>query len=208
MGRKVVTMETKIAAMLAQVGGGTVTVSAACARLGISRQTYYKYRARFAVEGVAGLVERSRRPLASPAVTPEPDVARIVQLRSVLAAEGWDNGATSIYYRMVRDGVEPPSVRTIHRVLVREGQVSPQPGKRPRLSYRRFEFPATDDCWQLDAEEFTLADGTPVVIFELLDDRSRYLVEVMAWTAETTSGAWQCTATAIEGHGKAVDAAV
>jgi len=202
MGRKVVTMEIKVAAMLAQVGGGSLTVTAACARLGISRETYYKYRGRFDAEGLPGLLERSRRPRSSPNLTNEIEVAWIVKLRQVLAGEGWDNGATSIYYRMLRDGLQTLPVRTIHRVLVREGRVVPQPGKRPRSSYRSFQFPAADDCWQLDAWEYTLADGSKVVVFELIDDRSRYLVEVMAWNRETTHGAWRCLAVAISRDGK------
>jgi transposase InsO family protein len=202
MGRKVVAMQVKVAAMLAQVGEGSLTVSAACARLGISRQSYYKYRARFDAEGIAGLLERSRRPHSSPNLSNEIEVAWIVKLRRMLAGEGWDNGATSIYYRMLRDGLPTPPVRTIHRVLVREGLVVPQPGKRPRSSYRSFEFPATDDCWQLDAWEYTLADHSKVVVFELIDDRSRYLVEVMAWASETTHGAWRCLALAIGRCGK------
>jgi transposase InsO family protein len=202
MGRKVVAMEVKVAAMLAQVGEGSLTVSAVCGRLGMSRETYYKYRERFDADGLPGLLERSRRPLSSPNLTDEIEVAWIVKFRQVLAGEGWDSGATSIYYRMLREGLQAPTVRTIHRVLVREGQVVPQPGKRPRSSYRGFQFPATDDCWQLDAWEYTLADGTKVVVFELLDDRSRYLVEAMAWTSETTHGAWRCLAIAISRHGK------
>lgn len=126
----------------------------------------------------------------------------MVKTKAVLAAEGWDDGATSIFYRMTRDGHLPPSVRTVHRVLVREGQIAPQPEKRRRSSYRSFQFPATDDCWQLDAWEFVLADGTVVVIFELLDDRSRSLVNTWAWEGETTLGAWHGVAAAIGDYGR------
>ena len=52
MGQKVVTMETKLAAMMAEVDARRLTVSVTCARLGISRTTYYKYRVRFDAEGV------------------------------------------------------------------------------------------------------------------------------------------------------------
>ena len=53
-------MDTKLAAMIAEVDAGRLTVLATCARLGISRQTYYKYRSRFDAEGVSGLIPRSR----------------------------------------------------------------------------------------------------------------------------------------------------
>jgi hypothetical protein len=202
MGQKVVTMETKLAAMLAEVDAGRLTVSATCARLGISRTTYYKYRVRFDAEGVSGLIPRSRRPKRSPGATSESVVRLIVAARAGLDAEGWDNGATSIYYRLRRDGHHPPAVRTVHRVLVRAGLVEPQPGKRPRSSFRRFEFPATDDCWQVDAFSYLLTDGSEVVVFELKDDRSRCLLEARSWPDEDTLGAWTCLARAIHNYGK------
>ena len=61
-------------------------------------------------------------------------VELITTARADLAAEGWDNGALSIFYRLLREGVQPPVWRTIHRVLVRQGLVVPQPRKRPRSS--------------------------------------------------------------------------
>ena len=202
MGREAVSMETKVAAMLARVGARQLTVTAVCGELQISRETYYKYRRRFEAEGPAGLIPRSRRPHHSPAATAEAMGQLICLTRALLAEEGWDNGATSIYFRLMRDGLSPPTVRTIHRVLVRAGLVEPQPGKRPRSSYCRFEFPATDDCWQIDAFAYTLADRTTVVVFEIKDDLSRYLLEARAWDEETTLGAWTCLATAIGRYGK------
>ena len=82
-------METKYAAMFASVQAGHESVTGLCVRLGISRKTYYKYRARFAAEGAAGLVPRSRRPLSNPGQASPAMVALIVRTRSVLAEEGW-----------------------------------------------------------------------------------------------------------------------
>lgn len=195
-------METKIALVLAEVEAQQLTVTAACARLQISRQTFYKWRKRFAAAGPAGLVQRSRRPLRSPTTTPPAVVAMILAARDRLAAEGWDYGALSIHYRLVADGEQPPPARTIHRVLVRAGLISPQSQKRRRSSYRRFQFPATDDCWQLDAYEYTLSQATTVVVFELKDDCSRYLLHARAWPLEDTLGAWTCLAEAIATYGK------
>jgi putative transposase len=86
-----------------------------------------------------------------------------------LAVEGWDNGALSIFYRLLREGERPPSWRTVHRVLVRQGLVRAEPKKQPRSSRHRFEFPAPDDCWQIDAFGYLLAGGESVVIFEVKD---------------------------------------
>jgi transposase-like protein len=202
MGQKVVEMETKIAAMIADVEAGHQTVTGVCQRLGISRQTYYKYRRRFTAEGPAGLVPRSRRPGVSPTRTPAAVVELILSTRVRLEKEGWDNGALSIWYDLLDKGHQPPSARTVHRVLVRQGMVTPQPQKRRRSSYRRFQFPATDDCWQIDAYEYTLGNGAVVVVFEIKDDRTRYLVDVRAWPQEDTLGAWTSLSQAISRYGK------
>jgi transposase InsO family protein len=202
MGTKEVTMEVKYAAMFASVQAAQESVTELCARLGISRKSYYKYLARFASEGLEGLQPRSRRPLTCPTETPPEMVELIVQARAELAAEGWDNGALSIFYRLLRDGVQPPVARTIHRVLVRRQLVQPQPRKRPRSSYRSFEFPATDDCWQIDAFDYELAGGEPVVVFEVKDDCSRTQVANLGWTSEDTMGAWECLARGIDDFGK------
>jgi hypothetical protein len=196
-------METKYAAMFASVDGGLESVTAVCARLQISRQSYYKYRRRFAVEGLEGLQPRSRRPDSSPTMTPQAMVELIVNARALLAKEGWDNGALSIRNRLLRDGVgRVPSWRTIHRVLVGERLVIPQPAKRPRSSRRRFEFPAPDDLWQIDAFEHPLADGTIVVVFEIKDDCSRTQIAGLAWPGEDADGAWLCLTRGIEQWGK------
>ena len=183
-----------------QAGGESVTK--VCARLGISRKSYYKYLARFADGGLEGLRPRSRRPLTSPTATPPEMVALIIKARVDLAAEGWDNGALSILYRLLRQGEQPPAWRTIHRVLVRQQLVEPQPRKRPRSSYRTFEFPAPDDCWQIDAFDYLLAGGASAVVFEVKDDCSRTQVANLAWTAEDTMGAWECLARGIDDFGK------
>jgi hypothetical protein len=125
-------------------------------------------------------------------------VEQITAARAALAVEGWDNGATSIYHRLVHDGGSAPSPRTIHRVLVRAGLVVPQPKKRPRSSYRRFQFPCTDDCWQIDGWQARLADGTAVVVLDVIDDCSRYLLASYVCDAETTRHAWTCISQAID----------
>lgn len=196
-------METKYAAMFASVGQGRESVTEVCARLRISRQTYYKYRRRLGEEGLEGLQPRSRRPDLTPTVTSQATADLIVSVRARLENEGWDNGALSIRNRLLRDGaVGVPSWRTIHRVLVREQLVVPQPQKRPRSSRRRFEFPAPDDLWQIDAFEQRLADGSVVVVFEIKDDCSRTQIANLAWPREDADGAWLCLASGIEQWGK------
>ena len=147
-------MEAKLLAVLT-AGVSSVRVTDVCAELGLSRQTFYKYRRRFETEGPGGLVERSRRPRSSPRLMAPEVEDEIVRLRKELPLE---NGAQTIAYHLARSGWPVPSVSAIHRALVRRGLVRPQPEKRPRSSWRRFEWPRPNDAWQIDATCWGLSD--------------------------------------------------
>ena len=146
MAKTVVSMEAKLLAVFSS--GVPLRVTALCRELEISRQTLYKYRRRFEAEGPAGLVERSRRPLCSPRQVSVETEDAIVRLRKELRPEC---GAQTIAYQLQRSGQVVPSVATIHRVLVRRGLVTPQPQKRPKVAWQRFEWPRPNEAWQIDA---------------------------------------------------------
>src|SRR5512141_1145280 len=147
MAGKSVPMEARMQVAVLNVVEDRGSVSARCAELDVSRDTFYRYRRRFRERGLEGLLDDSSRPRSCPSRTPQPVVELIVAKRAELAAAGWDHGARSIASRLRRAGVaEVPSARTVHRVLVREGLVDPQPGKRPRNSYKRFEHPKPNSC--------------------------------------------------------------
>jgi transposase InsO family protein len=197
MVRKVISMETKLLAVLSS--GLEVPVSEVCRQLGISRQTFYKYRRRWAAEGPAALVERSRRPNRSPQSISLELEDRIVRLRKDLP---FDNGAQSIAYHLARSGEAPvPSVATIHRVLVRRGMVVAQPQKRPKVAWQRFEWPAPNSCWQIDATRWVLADGREVWIMDVLDDHSRLLVAARVCAQPTSAAAWDALSHGISAWG-------
>jgi transposase InsO family protein len=186
MAQKVVGMEAKLRAVLA-AGVVGVRVSELCRELEISRQTFYKYQRRWLAEGPAGLVERSRRPRRSPGLVSVELEDEIVRLRKELAV---DNGAQSIAYRLARAGRAAPSVATIHRVLVRRGMVVAQPAKRPRSSWRRFEWPAPNAAWQIDATCWALRSGREVWVMDILDDHSRLVVAARVCAGPTGDAAW------------------
>lgn len=196
-------MEARVAiAAFCMVDNGEGSISEICVQLGISRETFYLYRSRFEAEGWVGLLPRSSRPRSSPGQTPPEITALIVAMRARLIAEGWDAGARSIHARLTRQGIEGlPTARTVHRVLVREGLIVAAPAKRPRSSFKRFEHPQPNSCWQLDGSGWHLADGTLVCILRLIDDHSRLILASRAAPAETTVEAWACLETAITRHG-------
>ncbi|MER8044790.1 helix-turn-helix domain-containing protein [Streptomyces sp. NPDC094032] len=85
-------------------------------RHGVSRQTLYAWRKRYAAHGEGGLADRSRRPHESPARIPPAVEALICSLRE--RHPGW--GAGRLREALDRLGVpDAPSRTTIHRVLIR-----------------------------------------------------------------------------------------
>lgn len=204
MAERMVSMEVRLAiAAFELVDDGEAAVVAACETLEVSRDTFYRYRRRYRQQGWVGLLPGSTRPQTSPGQTPPAIEELIVAKRDELIKQGWDAGARSIHARLLRDGVEGlPTPRTVHRVLVRAGLVEAQPAKRPRSSFKRFEYPRPNGCWQIDGTGWHLADGTLVCILRVIDDHSRMIMATLAADDETTANAWACMDTAIERHGR------
>jgi transposase InsO family protein len=204
MAWKVTAMDVRMAAALAS---GVDDVAAFCRAQGISRQTYYKWKKRFELEGLDGLRDRSRRPHSVPIATPVEVEEAIVRVRKQLADEGEFNGPLSIADRLTAEGVSPlPASATIARILARRGQVRPQPRKRPRSSYRRFEAGRPNEMWQSDWTEWQLSEGVtgrrPVAIAGTLDDHSRLLVGIGAGSGDADGAlVWSVMADAIGAHG-------
>ena len=164
-------------------------VSRFCAEHGISPSWFHELRKRAVEDPATGVLPRSRRPGRSTSVTSALLEDLVVRGRKELIEQGWDAGPISVAGWMRECGVEPPSRATIARILTRRGLVTPQPQKRPRRSWRRFQFDCVHECWQLDATEWRLADGTKAVIFQLIDDRSRFALASLAADGETAQAA-------------------
>ena len=185
-------MDVKMAAAVAgAVRNGEV--AAFCREHGISRQTFYKWKTRFEAEGLAGLEERSRRPLRIPTQVSLAIEDDIVRVRKQLDDFGVDAGPWSIRQHLARESPQCawPSEATIWRVLNRRGLIEPEPLKRPKVSWNRFCWDRPNDLWQIDATHWTLDDGRPVEIINIIDDHSRVCVASLAVVTCTTEGAWE-----------------
>jgi hypothetical protein len=147
MARKVLSMKL-LAAVMAFVAGERMNVKAWCAAHGVSRKTFYARANRVRAEGIAGLEDRSRRPARCPHRTPDDVEDAIVAKRKELLDSGLDAGALTIQWHL-RQGPalagRVPSRSTIHAILARRGQITPQPRKRPKGSWRRFEAPSPNE---------------------------------------------------------------
>lgn len=171
-----------------------------CAEHGISRSWFHELRARALVDGELGVLVRSRRPARSPSATSALLEDLAVRGRKELLEDGWDAGPISVAQWLRAQGVDPPSRATLARIFTRRGLVTPQPQKRPRSSWRRFEFELVHECWQLDATETRLADGGRAVVFQLIDDRSRYALASVVADGETGEAAVAVVRQAISAH--------
>ena len=129
------------------------SVKEVCEAHDISRSWLYELIAHYRQGGDEGLRAQSKRPHRSPARVPAAIEEEIVALRKELTNLGVDAGAETIHYHLLRrhrrhQGVVP-SVATIWRVLTRRGFITPQPHKRPRSSWRRFQAELPNECWAL-----------------------------------------------------------
>jgi transposase InsO family protein len=128
---------------------------------------------------------RSRRPHSNSRAVNDALRERICTLRCELQAAGMDHGPVSIAARLERDGLRPPALSTIRRILTAAGLITAQPKKRPKSSYRRFQADQPNECWQSDFTHWQQADGTGVEIINWLDDHSRYLLASRAYRRVT-----------------------
>jgi len=159
-----------------RVVSGQLSVTAAAVECGISRQHLHRLLRRYDEGGIDSLEPRSRRPRTSPRAVPDAVRDRIVALRTELTARGLDAGPVTIAWHLGNEGPSVPSTSAIRRILHAAGLVVPEPHKRPRSSWIRFEAAAPNGVWQSDFTHWRLADGGGVEIISWLDDHSRYLL--------------------------------
>ena len=152
----------------------------AARRYGVSQGWVSRLLARYRAEGETALEPRSRRPKSSPSAIAPDTVELITALRKDLAGQGLDAGPHTIAWHLEHRHRVKVSAATVSRYLARAGLVVPDPAKRPRSSYLRFEADMPNECWQSDFTHYPLAGGTGTEILTWLDDHSRYALSVTA----------------------------
>ena len=148
------------------------------------------------------LEPRSRRLTSSPSKLTGDIKDQVVAVRAALDASGLDHGPISVHDKMTSMGLPVvPSTASLARIFRERGVARAEPKKRPRSAWRRFVYPAPNACWQLDATEYVLAGGRKCVIFQLMDDHSRYAVASLAAGSETAAAAIAVFDKAVAAHG-------
>lgn len=154
---------------------------------GVSRGWVSKLMTRYRAEGDAAFEPRSRRPHSSPNETPSETIEAILELRRTLTGQGLDAGPETIAWHLrEHHGIEV-SAATIRRRLITVGLIQPEPRKRPRSSYIRFQADVPNEMWQTDMTHIRLTDDTDIEVLTWLDDHSRYALAVTAHRVVNTS---------------------
>ena len=147
---------------------GEQSFASLCSLFGISRPTGYLWLKRFREQGVAGMVEQSRRPLRSPARVGSTLERRIIALRQ--QHPEW--GARKLAVLLEREGMVVPRM-TVHRVLERGGLLHPL--DRHAKATGSFQREQPNQLWQMDFKS-PKGWGTHLGPLSVLDDHSRYAV--------------------------------
>jgi transposase len=187
-------VEQRLDAVRAVLDGATVIEVAVAA--GVSRSTLHRWIGRYLAGTVAGLADRSHRPVSCPhQASPQVEVL-VAELRR--KHPRW--GSKRIRMQLLRapvEGIVVPSERTISRILLRHGLAQPRPRKRPKASYVRFERPGpmqlsvdiVGGLWLVDPVTGVLREAK---IVTGVDDHSRYCV--MAKVVERATSRAVCVA--------------
>jgi transposase InsO family protein len=170
-------------------------------QFGVSRQWVHQLLARYREGGLDAVEPRPKRARSNPRATPQELAGRIIELRQSLTGQGLDAGPVSIAWHLRQEGLHVPSTSTIRRILHAAGLITPQPRKRPRSSYHRFEAAQPNECWQSDFTHWQLADGTDIEILNWLDDHSRLLLACTAHSRVTGPTVVTSFATVINEYG-------
>lgn len=159
--------------------------AAVARRFGVSESMVSRLVARYRTEGDTAFASRSRRPHSNPNKVSDVVVQLMVNLRDQLATQGFDAGPETIAWHLEHHYQVTVSRSTIRRYLINAERIKPNPRKRPKSSYIRFQADLPNETWQSDVTHYHL--GRPqrhqrnrAEILTWLDDHSRYALSVTA----------------------------
>ena len=190
-------VEQRHAAVLEALEG--VPVVEVAERFGVSRQTVHRWLRRYADQGLGGLVDRSKAPGSCPHQMAPVVEARIVEMR----VENPEWGPKTIAHWLGVEGVEPVPGRTsIYRCLVRHGLITPEPRRRKRSDYKRWERSRSMELWQMDiVGGVRLVEGPEAKVVTGVDDHSRFCVSALVVPRATARPTCDALALAMRRHG-------
>lgn len=159
---------------------GNKTVSALCREFGISRKTGYKWINRSFLG--QQLCDQSRCPHRQPSKTARETEQLILDVRT--SNPTW--GGKKIKAALESAGcVGVPSAKTCGNILKRNGMIDPAESQK-HTAFQRFEREACNQLWQMDFKgDFGLGDGSRCYPLDILDDHSRFCIQIQPKSSAT-----------------------
>lgn len=191
-------VEQRYQAVLEVLNDASTVIDVAI-RFGVTRQTVHRWLRRYAVDGIAGLVDGSAKPLSCPhQMRPEVE-ARIVELRRL--NPGW--GPRTILFRLEAEQISPlPGRSSVYRCLVRHGLIEPEARRRKKADYKRWERSRAMELWQMDVVGgVQLVDGWRASIVSGVDDHSRFVISARVVERATARPVCDALAVAMRSFG-------
>ena len=155
----------------------TNNFSMLCREFGITRCTGYKWVER--AKDTNDLSDRSHARKTIGNKTDAETESLILKTRS--ENPGW--GGKTIRKVLLNQGYENlPCIKTFNNILKRNGCISEQESLKHK-PFVRFEKEQCNEMWQTDFKgEFKTADGLYCFPLDIIDDHSRFLIKVKAYT--------------------------
>src|SRR6202163_1952790 len=162
--------------LLGEAGVMPGNVAQACRHFGLSRKTFYKWKARYKSHGEAGLCDRPRVPLHSPRATPREVISKIIYLR-----QRYHFGPRRIAAYLRRFHHLTVARSSVHRILIRHGMnrlPANQKRKPNGRAWKRYEKPQPGHRLQLDVKFLERIPGTGKRLYQFtaIDDCTRIRV--------------------------------
>jgi putative transposase len=177
------------------VQDGALSVSEACRAFGVSRVTGYKIIARFEIEGVAGLADRSRAPLNCPHRVGADVVAAILLAKGAYPCLNWGPRLVRDYLMRARPDERWPAASTFAEIFKSQGLVVPRRAKtRSSGGGDVLTQPARGNhVWCIDYKgQFRLGDGEWFYPLTVTDDATRFLLRCQGMLDTSAQNAWIC----------------
>jgi transposase InsO family protein len=199
--KEISVVEQRYQAVLAVIADG-LGVKQVAEKTGVSRQTVHGWLARYEVEGLDGLADRSHRPRWCPHQMPAVVEAAVLEMRRVHRYWGPRRIRHELQrQRLVRAGLLP-SESAVYRCLVRAGLIEPHRRQRRSERFKRWERAVPMELWQMDiVGGFLLADGSHAKALTGVDDHSRFCVSAKLMPRERTRAVCDGLAAALRAHG-------
>jgi putative transposase len=159
------------------VEAGDASFAATCREYGVSRQTGYKWLARYQLDGVEGLVDQSRAPLHHPQAMSPKIAEDCLAVRRTHPT--WGPAKVLAFLERKRPRTTWPAASTIGALFDREGLTVKRKIRQrsPPSSFPFADCQAANDVWCIDFKGwFLTGDGTRCEPLTLTDADSRCLL--------------------------------